>query len=187
VQEDHLQEMAENSNQQDNVALGNQSEAIVTNISNRVHWMREHLKDTIENQLFVVDLPKEEITPVPGIILDGIMSIHFNPVIKQDQDRPTDDSRRGQPTRLVLDKLVVVIDAARIHDTDKGSEIQHQDQVHKLSENQPSVELNRVCVDIVTLASLALDLTLHQSRQQPFVLSIKQLVLCRPLHQQVVI
>lgn len=174
AQEHHLQEVTENGHHQHRVRFGNEGKSIVPNVTHRVHGVRKHLKHAIKDQIFVVDLSEEEIAPVPRIVLNGVMSIDFDPQVEQNERDSNDNSSRHRPNRLSVQKLVVVFKTASNYKTHKRSEVQHQDQINDFTENQPCVEIHRVSRNRVLWAHLGPDLHLSEMSQLRQRILLKQ-------------
>lgn len=72
-EEGELSCMGNDGDEQDFIASGHQGDSVVARVADRVHRVGSHLEDSVEGQLLVDEV--EEISPVPGIVLDYSVSI----------------------------------------------------------------------------------------------------------------
>ena len=78
-----LSSVCNNRYKQDLVASRHQRNAIVPCIPYRIHGMGSHLENTVEGKLLIDE--EEEVTPVPGKVLDNTVGIELDPEIEQEQ------------------------------------------------------------------------------------------------------
>lgn len=58
---------------------------IVPGIPHRVHRMGGNFVYTVKDEVVLHDHEPESISPVPGVVLDHPVSVHFNPEVEHDE------------------------------------------------------------------------------------------------------
>lgn len=62
---------------------------LIVALTDRVHRMRRKFKDAIEDKCTALE---EDVSPVPTIVFDYVMSFGFDPKVKRDEGDPTQPS-----------------------------------------------------------------------------------------------
>lgn len=62
--------------------------------------MRSHFKDAIKYEM--TELVKEDIPPIPCVVLDNIMGFRLDPEIKNDQANPADPAKKMNAKRKAM-------------------------------------------------------------------------------------
>lgn len=184
-QEGELSCMGDDGDKEYFVAGGHQGDTVVASVADRVHWVGCHLKDAIKGQFLVDEV--EEITPVPGKVLDHSMGIEFDPKIKQHQDNAGGPSKGGHQDALVGRVVTTGYRKETVRD-----EVAHQDQVDKAPKNEPSVVLNWGFVERIVGPNLSFQFMFEQPVQArmwilPRGRVHEDLCLLRPSHQRLVV
>ncbi|KAG7147289.1 hypothetical protein HYQ46_003879 [Verticillium longisporum] len=98
----------------------------------------------------------EEVTPVPGVILDHPVRIELDPQVEEDEANANGPTHGANDEALVL-RLVTADDGEQA----VGNEVTHEDEVNNATEGQPGVVLHGGLVELVVFGNLGLELTLE--------------------------
>mmetsp|Transcript_22942 Transcript_22942/g.25465 ORF Transcript_22942/g.25465 Transcript_22942/m.25465 type:complete len:361 (-) Transcript_22942:393-1475(-) len=139
-EESNLQEVRGDADEEHCVRAGDERVAVIQRVAHGVHRVGEQFEDAVEGELEV--FAEEEIAPVPAVLANAAMGVHFGPVVESAQTQAHEILGADQegPTLGLM--------RARDPQQDVTRHIRHEDQVHQILVQQPRLKRLGVGVDV---------------------------------------
>ncbi len=95
--------MGSQADEKYSIAADDQTQTIVAHISNRIHGVGREFKDAVEDKVAAL---KEDVSPIPAIVLDHVVSLLFDPKVEEDKDDASDPAIGDWSARFQIPVVV---------------------------------------------------------------------------------